>query len=166
MKYWNRKINVDVTDTEVASSSSSLPASPVFEFGGNHSRSQSVILPQTHSTSTPDSLRRVRSEHVYGHEGSALGFTSPDVNGPNPCRRSDAEGSSDEWDGTSRRSHQNSVLSSCSSSGISDAALVTCTEPEVNESELESSSVPRAKENFHLLSPPSVLVCAKLLFVI
>ncbi|XVF73181.1 hypothetical protein PTKIN_Ptkin12aG0180400 [Pterospermum kingtungense] len=158
---YTRKTSVDVTDTGVASSSSSssLPASSVLESGGNHFRSQSVKLHETPSTSTPDSLRRVRSENGYGRVGSVLGFTSPDGNGgqSTPHASSDAERSSDEWDGFSRRSSQNSVLSSCSSRGMVDAALVPYTEPEVNENELESSSVPQAKENFHLSSPPSVL---------
>ncbi|XWS77022.1 hypothetical protein CRYUN_Cryun01aG0227900 [Craigia yunnanensis] len=157
---YTRKISVDVTDTEVASSSS-LPTSPILESRENHFRSQSVTLRQTSqvkpSTSTPDSLRRVRSENVYGRVRSVLGFTSPDDNGglSTPRSRSDAEGSYDEWDGLSR-SHQSSVLSSCSSSGMADAALVPYMEPEVNENGLESSSMPQAKENFHL-SSPSVL---------
>ncbi|XWS46100.1 hypothetical protein CRYUN_Cryun14cG0034500 [Craigia yunnanensis] len=158
---FTRKISLDVTDTEVASASS-LPASPSLESGENHLRSQSVILRQTSqvepSTSTPDSLRRVRSEIVYGRRRSVLGFTSPDGNGglSTPWSRSDA-GSSDECDGLSRRSPQSSVLSSCSSSGMTDAALVPYTGTEVNENGLEYSSMPQAKENFHLSSPPSVL---------
>ncbi|XVF33324.1 hypothetical protein REPUB_Repub17cG0158600 [Reevesia pubescens] len=161
---YTRKISLDVTGTEVASSSSSsLPASPILESGGNHCRSQSVILRQSSqlksSTFTPDSLRRVRSENVYGRVGSVLGFTSLDGTGglSTPQSRSEAEGSSDEWDGLSRRSPQSSVLSSSSSSGMADAALVPYTGTEVNENGLESGSMPQAKENFHLSSPPSVL---------
>ena len=113
-------------------------------------------------------MRRAKSETVYGRVGlgSVLGFTSPDGNGglSTPKSRSDAEGSSDECHGLSRRS-PNSVLLSCSSSGMTDAALVPYKEPEVNENGLESSSMPQAKQNFHL-SSPSVLVCAKVSFII
>ncbi|XP_022735275.1 LOW QUALITY PROTEIN: U-box domain-containing protein 33-like [Durio zibethinus] len=163
---FTRKISLHVNDTEVASSSasaSSLPASPSLESGEYHRRSQSVIPWQTSQlkpyTSTPDSLRRVRSEAAYRCVGSVSGFTSPDDSGglSIPQNRSDAEGSSDECDGLSRRSTQSSVLSSCSSSGMTDAAVVPYTATEVNENGLESSSMPQAKENFHLSSPPSVL---------
>ncbi|XWS35792.1 hypothetical protein CRYUN_Cryun20dG0026300 [Craigia yunnanensis] len=160
---FTRKISLDVTDTEVASASS-LPASASLESRENHLRSQSVILRQTSrikpSTSTPDSLRRVKSETVYARVGvgSVLGFTSPDGNGGLSTlqSRSDAEGSSDECDGLSRRSPKSSVLLSCSSGGMTDAALVPYTGTEVNENGLVSSSMPQAKENFHLSSPLSV----------
>ncbi|XVF22541.1 hypothetical protein REPUB_Repub12eG0181000 [Reevesia pubescens] len=159
---YTRKISVDATDAEVASSSS-LPASRIHEYGENRFRSQSVILRQTSqvkcSTSTPDSLRRVRSENVYGRVGSILGFTSSDGNGglSTPRSRSDAEGSSDEWDGLSRRSLQGSVLLSCSSSGMPDGALVPYMGTGANENGIEYSSMPQDKENLHLSSPPSVL---------
>ncbi|KAK6285665.1 PREDICTED: U-box domain-containing protein 33 isoform X1 [Theobroma cacao] len=157
---YTRKISLDVTDTENASSSSSLPARSNLE---NHFRSLSVIPLQTShvkpSTCTPDSLRRVRSENFYGRAGSVLGSTFPDGNGglSTPQRRSDAEGSSDESDGLSRRRHQSSVLSSSSSSGMADAALVPYTGTEVDESGLESIAMSQAKENFNMSSLTGVL---------
>ncbi|XP_021281280.1 U-box domain-containing protein 33 isoform X2 [Herrania umbratica] len=156
---YTRTISLDVTDTENASSSS-LPASSNFE---NHFRSRSVILLQTSqvkpSTCTPDSLHRVRSENFYGRAGSVFGSTFPGGNGglSTPQRRSDAEGSSDESDGLSRRSPRSSVLSSSSSSGMADAALVPYMGPELNESGLESIAMSQAKENFNMSSFPSVL---------
>ncbi|MBA0757964.1 hypothetical protein Gotri_021006 [Gossypium trilobum] len=154
-----RKLSSDVTDTKVASSS--MPASPNLESSENHFRSQSVILRQTSrvkpSTSAPDSLRRVRSENVYGHVGSTLGFPSPDGNEglSTPWNRSDVEGSSNEWDGLSR-SPQNSVLSSSSSNGMADAALVPYMGTEVNGNGLHSSLIPHAEGNFNLSSLPSI----------
>ncbi|OMP00407.1 hypothetical protein COLO4_12716 [Corchorus olitorius] len=157
---FTRKLSLDATDREVASSS--LPATPNLESRENHLKSQSVILRQTSqaepSTSTPE-LRRAISENVYGRVGSVMGFTSADGNGglSTPQSRFDAEGSSDEWDGLSRRSPHSSALSSCSSSGMADAALVPYTGTEVNENGIDSSAVIQAKENFHPSSPPSVL---------
>ncbi|XVE77149.1 hypothetical protein DITRI_Ditri13aG0038200 [Diplodiscus trichospermus] len=162
LRIFTREMSSHVNDTEAASASS-VPARASLQSGENLRRTQSVILPQTSlvepATPTPDSLRRVRSETVYGRVGSVLGFTSSDGNrGLSTLHsRSDAEGSSDECDGLSRRSPQSSVLSPCSSSGTTDAAVVPYTVTEVNDNGLESSSMPQAKENFHLASPPSVL---------
>ncbi|MBA0704424.1 hypothetical protein Golax_016679, partial [Gossypium laxum] len=156
---YTRKLSSDVTDTKVASSS--LPASPNLESSENHFRSQSVILRQTSrvkpSTSALDSLRRVRSENVYGHVGSTLGFPSPDGNEglSTPWNRSDVEGSSNEWDGLSR-SPQNSGLSSSSSNGMADAALVPYMGTEVNGNGLQSSLIPHAEGNFNLSSLPRI----------
>lgn len=110
----------------------------------------------------------MRSENFYGRAGSVLGSTFPDGNGglSTPQRRSDAEGSSDESDGLSRRRHQSSVLSSSSSSGMADAALVPYTGTEVDESGLESIAMSQAKENFNMSSLTGVLVCTKLSFIL
>lgn len=169
-KYWNRKMRLDVTDTEVASASS-LPESPSLESGANHFISQSVVLRQTSqvkdSSPTPNSLRRVRSETVCGRLGSILGFTSPDGNGglSTPQSILDAEGNSDRAYGLSRGSPQSSVLLSGISCRMNDKENLH-TGTKVNGNGLESSSMPLAKENFRLSPPPGDLVCAKLSCII
>lgn len=83
--------------------------------------------------------------------------SSPDGTGGGlsaPRSRIGGEGSSDYWDGISKRSpSQGSRISKCSS--VDMAA-------EANEDGSESHASPLAKQAFHYSSPPSVLVCAKM----
>ena len=78
--------------------------------------------------------------------------SSPD--GTGAWSRMGGEGSSEHWDGISKRSpSQDSGPSTCSS---------VDTAGEANENGSESYASPQAKHAFHYSSPPSVLVCSKL----
>ncbi|KAJ6390819.1 hypothetical protein OIU77_024935 [Salix suchowensis] len=96
--------------------------------------------------------------------GSSSQQTSPRTEagqsngGPStPSSRSDADGSSDEYDVVSRRSASlNSVFSPCSSSGMVNAALVPLVGTEGSKTGLELSILPH-KEDLCQSSPPSVL---------
>lgn len=158
---------MDGTHKEVRSSSQQASANT--ETGqSNHLRSQSIAIGQINhvkfTNPVQDLLRRVRSLNVDGNGGRLVIPTSPDDVGgmSTPWSRLDAEGSSDEGDLLSRKStSQGSVLSSCSSSGMANAALVQLMGTEEGEIGSDISIVPQFKEDFQHSSPPSVLVLAK-----
>lgn len=102
-----------------------------------------------------DLLRRVRSANLEKHVKNRTDV-SPSVNNgglSSPNSRSDGEGNSYGWDGSSRGSPQSpgNLVSS-----FSDLALAPCLGTETSENGLDS------KEDLHHSSPPSVLVCTKL----
>ncbi|XP_073260595.1 U-box domain-containing protein 33 isoform X1 [Populus alba] len=82
--------------------------------------------------------------------------TSPD-GGPSIPLRSDADGSSDQYDALSSSTSQNSVLSSSSSSGTANVALIPLLGIEGSEIGSELSTVPHQKEDLFQSCPPSVL---------
>eukprot|EP00258_Populus_trichocarpa_P024766 XP_024440785.1 U-box domain-containing protein 33 isoform X4 [Populus trichocarpa] len=77
--------------------------------------------------------------------------------GPSTPSRSDADGSSDQYDALSRSTSQNSVLSSRSSSGMANVALIPLLGIEGSEIGSELSTVPHQKVDLFQSSPPSVL---------
>ncbi|KAJ4843644.1 hypothetical protein Tsubulata_020159 [Turnera subulata] len=121
-------------------------------------RSHSISLGQSSngvlSSPAQQLFRRVKSLTVGGNGGSITAPTSPEP--PTPWTRSDAEASSDEGDVLSRRSiSQSSVLSSCSSSGMTSVGLIP---PEVrNDIVLELATLAQPQDSFRHSSPPSVL---------
>ncbi|KAB1214360.1 U-box domain-containing protein 33 [Morella rubra] len=97
-----------------------------------------------------DLLRRVRSANLEKHVKNRTDV-SPSVNNgglSSPNSRSDGEGNSYGWDGSSRGSPQSpgNLVSS-----FSDLALAPCLGTETSENGLDS------KEDLHHSSPPSVL---------
>ncbi|KAJ6729754.1 PROTEIN KINASE putative-RELATED [Salix viminalis] len=114
-------------------------------------------LCETHQSSSRYFFQRLRTMKVDGR-GGRLSISASSDGGPStPSSRSDADGSSDEYDVVSRRSaSQNSVLSPCSSSGMVNAALVPLVGTEGSNTGLELSILPH-KEDLCQSSPPSVL---------
>lgn len=99
--------------------------------------------------SAPD-FRRVRSA-----------FSSPDATGGvTPRSRLSTEGSSDVWDGMSRKSaSMDSCGSACSSSDVvEDSALISFARSEGSQNEIEFSALPHSDEHLHISSPPKVQV--------
>jgi hypothetical protein len=158
----DRKGALDGTDTDVRPSSQQK--SPNTEAGqSNIMRSQSILFGQHHhvklTNPAQDLFRKVRSLNVNGPGGRLTTPTSPD-GGPSTPSRSDADGSSDQYDALSRSTSQNSVLSSRSSSGMANVALIPLLGIEGSEIGSELSTVPHQKVDLFQSSPPSVLVLA------
>ncbi|KAG5251565.1 U-box domain-containing protein [Salix suchowensis] len=151
---------LDGTGMDVGSSSQQT--SPSTEAGqSSHMRSQSIALGQNHyvklTNPAQDFFQRIRTMKVDGR-GGRLSISASSDGGPStPSSRSDADGSSDEYDVVSRRSASlNSVFSPCSSSGMVNAALVPLVGTEGSKTGLELSILPH-KEDLCQSSPPSVL---------
>lgn len=162
----NREGALDGTGTDVGSSSQQT--SPHTEAGQlSHMRSQSIALGQNHfvklTNPAQDLVRRVRSMNVNGRGGRLSTPASPDGGPSTPSSRSDADGSSDEYDVLSRSASQNSALSSCTSRGMVNVALVPFVGTEESETGSELSTLPQHKEDLCQSSPPSVLVLAIIL---
>ena len=162
----NREGALDGTGMDVGSSSQQT--SPNTEAGRlSHMRSQSIALGQNHyvklTNPAQDFFQRIRTMKVDGR-GGRLSIPASSDGGPStPSSRSDADGSSDEYEVMSRRSaSQNSVLSPCSSSAMVNVALVPQIGTEESKNGLELSIVPH-KEDLCQSSPPSVLVLAIIL---
>ncbi|KAG6786779.1 hypothetical protein POTOM_008395 [Populus tomentosa] len=155
---------LDGIGTDVGSSSQQT--SPHAEAGQlSHMRSQSIALGQNHfvklTNPAQDLVRRVKSMNFNGRGGSLPTPASPDGGPSTPSSRSDADGSSDEYDVLSRRSaSQNSALSSCSSHGMVSVALVPFVGTEESETGSDLSTLPQHKEDLCQSSPPSVLDCS------
>ena len=152
--YLNREGSLNGADIELRTPPSQQ-ASPNNETGqSNTFRSMSVSLGQNHPSKLVNpgqDLPRTMSVPVR-----ITVLSSPDGTGgvSAPWSRMGREGSSDYWDGISKRSpSQASGFSTCSSGDMAG---------EVNEDGLESRASPLAKQALHHSSPPSVLVCAKL----
>lgn len=119
----------------------------------NRSLSMGSINQQKLTNPVQDLLHRVS-------RGRALVPASPDRTGslPTPRSKSDAEGSSDESDGLARQSpSQGSLHSSSLSTKILDVPMVSHSRTE-SMNGLELTTVLEAKDDFHSVSPPSVLV--------
>lgn len=115
----------------------------------NCMRSQSVTLghrsPVKLTNPVQDLFDRVRSMKVTTPQNGTGGLSSP-------ATRSDAEGSSDECDGTTRRSASLGSVSSCSSRGVIDADVIPLIRSMV------VSTLPSFQENLLQSSTPGVLV--------
>lgn len=149
---YNREASSDGTDPEISSPSLQASHNPENRHP-NCLRSQSVTLrynrPVKLTNPVQDLFHRVRSMNFDRNVGKVGGLSSP-------ASRSDAEVSSDECDGTSRRSTSLESLSSCSSRGVIDAAVI----PLIRTQGV--STLPPSKEDLQS-SPPSVLVRSFLL---
>lgn len=149
---YNREGSLDGTDPEI--SSPSFQASHNTENRHpNCLRSQSVVLrhnrPMKLTNPVQDLFHRVRSMNFDRNVGNVM--TSQDSIGglSSPASRSDAEVSSDEC--TTGRSTSQGSLSSCSSRGVIDVAMIPLIRTE------GVSTLPPSKEDLQS-SPPSVLV--------
>ncbi|XP_059651393.1 U-box domain-containing protein 33 isoform X2 [Cornus florida] len=139
--------------------SSSLQSPSVIErqkdqLGPDYRRVSSDVHGMKSLTLGPD-YRRVSSD-VHGMKG--LTFSSSDsTGGVSPHSRLNAEGSSDESDGISRRSPSlGSRFSSCSSSEVVND-LSSFGRTEGSENELELRALPHLEEDQRHSSSPSVL---------
>ncbi|KAK9202323.1 hypothetical protein WN944_017533 [Citrus x changshan-huyou] len=148
---YTREGSLDGTDPEI--SSPSFQASHNTENRHpNCLRSQSVVLrhnrPMKLTNPVQDLFHRVRSMNFDKNVGNVM--TSQDSIGglSSPASRSDAEVSSDEC--TTGRSTSQGSLSSCSSRGVIDVAMIPLIRTE------GVSTLPSSKEDLQS-SPPSVL---------
>uniref|UniRef100_A0A2P2JS06 RING-type E3 ubiquitin transferase n=3 Tax=Rhizophora mucronata TaxID=61149 RepID=A0A2P2JS06_RHIMU len=118
-----REGNLEIPCIEVGSSSQQ--ASPNAEIRESSGPRFCPIVPRQNSfvkltNPAQDLFRRVKSANSDGRRGKVTTTKSLDIGGlSTPCSRSDADGSSDECDLSSRSSTSHgSVLSSCSDSGM------------------------------------------------
>lgn len=85
-------------------------------------------------------------------------FSSPDATGGvTPRSRLSTEGSSDVWDGISRKSaSMDSRGSACSSSDVVKDSVISFARSEGSQNEIKFSALPHSDEHLHISSPPKV----------